>query len=597
MKRYQIVFDGSCDPSLPLEEVKRRLSERTKASPQIMARLFSGRPIVIKKGLAHSDALAYQAAFEKTGAHCEVVAVPEGDGTEAPAGQPPQSPAKVLASRNGCRQAVRAEPVAFQCLVEFSPITLAERRFHTVGRWAALGLSNPTWRPCIATVAGEELHVTARDRYANQPSASLDIRRFEIARARTLAMMRFPVGKQIAKLALRTLLIALAMALALMGVLAGGQGASSLSALVVVSLLGGTFLGVGFGFLPGLFRLKIGKTRLLLTAEDRTVLLDCLVEPEGIDTAGRVFAGAQQAIATPKAREAPIAVDGTGARLPALLFSTAVVAVVVGVAAWILFDNRHRAAPEDPGTLAFSVERPASEGMAVGKPLQSGAWEGETRSDDMWIKIGFEVAKNGAVLRKLMIRGGWIGSESFVWTADAMEPAVEADGGFIYTDRYGKQIEGTFFTPTYASGHIPEWDVVFQRADGRSASPPTLWRAAPIARAAGADHQPLELRPYRLTEAERRTWRQAHGDHLALMNPYEILSGNLMGLSDDVIMRGNAFVNDLNLRSTQRSEQEISELIKRFISAVGRDAAEQYGLVFCGSDKIAEYSWPEAAFQ
>ncbi len=95
MPQYDIVFEGRITPGASPEAVQARLAALFKTDAKAIARLFSGRRYVIKKGLDTETARKYQHVLEKAGAVCELVEKREPSGmTIAPPGsllaEPPQ---------------------------------------------------------------------------------------------------------------------------------------------------------------------------------------------------------------------------------------------------------------------------------------------------------------------------------------------------------------------------------------------------------------------------------------------------------------------------------------------------------------------------
>ncbi|SDJ88940.1 hypothetical protein [Microbulbifer yueqingensis] len=86
--RYSLIFRGDLVPGYTAEDVKANLARLFKAGPGTVEKLFSGRPLAIKKGLPEAQARQMLAALEKAGAQAALKA--EG---EAPAAQKPAAAA------------------------------------------------------------------------------------------------------------------------------------------------------------------------------------------------------------------------------------------------------------------------------------------------------------------------------------------------------------------------------------------------------------------------------------------------------------------------------------------------------------------------
>ena len=70
---YEVAFSGQIAEGADLEKVKVNVAQMFKADEAKLAHLFSGKRVVIKKGIDQQTAMKYQAALTKAGAVCEVV--------------------------------------------------------------------------------------------------------------------------------------------------------------------------------------------------------------------------------------------------------------------------------------------------------------------------------------------------------------------------------------------------------------------------------------------------------------------------------------------------------------------------------------------
>lgn len=86
-REFQVVFHGELTGELPEEAVKRNLAGLFRLSAERAEKLFSGRPVVIKRGVDETTARKYEAAFRKAGAVCELRPAGEGARAEASAGE------------------------------------------------------------------------------------------------------------------------------------------------------------------------------------------------------------------------------------------------------------------------------------------------------------------------------------------------------------------------------------------------------------------------------------------------------------------------------------------------------------------------------
>lgn len=69
---YEVVFRGDVVPGQSIVDVKQRLAELFAADPDRIDGMFSGRPVVIKRGLDQPTAERYQASMQKAGAVVDI---------------------------------------------------------------------------------------------------------------------------------------------------------------------------------------------------------------------------------------------------------------------------------------------------------------------------------------------------------------------------------------------------------------------------------------------------------------------------------------------------------------------------------------------
>ncbi|WP_078083418.1 hypothetical protein [Microbulbifer mangrovi] len=81
---YSVIFRGDLEPGYTVADVKANFARLFKAGPDTVEKLFSGRPLAIKKGMAQVQAEQLQATLSKLGAQSTVRA----EGGEQPVPQP-----------------------------------------------------------------------------------------------------------------------------------------------------------------------------------------------------------------------------------------------------------------------------------------------------------------------------------------------------------------------------------------------------------------------------------------------------------------------------------------------------------------------------
>lgn len=87
---YSVIFRGDLQPGYTVADVKANFARLFKAGPDTVEKLFSGRPLAIKKGLGQAQAEQLQATLTKLGAQSSLK--PEGHQVVAPAAEASASP-------------------------------------------------------------------------------------------------------------------------------------------------------------------------------------------------------------------------------------------------------------------------------------------------------------------------------------------------------------------------------------------------------------------------------------------------------------------------------------------------------------------------
>lgn len=94
--RFKIVFDGALLPGVDITTAKLNLAELFKSDVAAIERLFSGRPVALKRDLSQTDAHTYLQALNKTGIDARIESEPSielklSDVHEQTAAEKPQS--------------------------------------------------------------------------------------------------------------------------------------------------------------------------------------------------------------------------------------------------------------------------------------------------------------------------------------------------------------------------------------------------------------------------------------------------------------------------------------------------------------------------
>lgn len=94
-ERFDLVFRGDIVLGQPLGEVKQRLQQLLKTDAAKIEKLFSGRPVALKRGLDRATGEKYQKVLHKAGAQVSLVPAQRPSGSTGPArpSQPQRQPA------------------------------------------------------------------------------------------------------------------------------------------------------------------------------------------------------------------------------------------------------------------------------------------------------------------------------------------------------------------------------------------------------------------------------------------------------------------------------------------------------------------------
>ncbi|MBF0339225.1 MAG: heavy metal-binding domain-containing protein [Nitrospirae bacterium] len=70
--RFMLLFYGEIAPDQDINQVKEKVVQVCKVSPQVCDKMFSGRKVILKKDVEYHTAVLHQEAFQRTGALCYV---------------------------------------------------------------------------------------------------------------------------------------------------------------------------------------------------------------------------------------------------------------------------------------------------------------------------------------------------------------------------------------------------------------------------------------------------------------------------------------------------------------------------------------------
>ena len=125
MAMFEVVFHGQVRPEIDPAQARARIGQLFQVDAKQLDVLFSGRRIVIKKGLDEAAAQKYRQAIERAGALCVVQL--EGAEQEVPAAPTPSpQPAPAVAASVDSAPAPRDEFMAAFVDVEAPNLPIAE---------------------------------------------------------------------------------------------------------------------------------------------------------------------------------------------------------------------------------------------------------------------------------------------------------------------------------------------------------------------------------------------------------------------------------------------------------------------------------------
>ncbi len=136
---FEVAFSGQIHEDANLDEVKAHIARMFKADEVTVARLFSGKRIVIKKNLTAEAADKYSIAFTRAGAICELAIMPEGSAAPTPAARssaPAKATGRATAAQPRARKIIAIVATAIAVVVLLVAATpyvtgiLAENKYH-----------------------------------------------------------------------------------------------------------------------------------------------------------------------------------------------------------------------------------------------------------------------------------------------------------------------------------------------------------------------------------------------------------------------------------------------------------------------------------
>ena len=118
MSHYQVIFDGTTAPGHSVDQVKQRLCRLFKKDRAAIERLFSGRPVAIRKNIDHATARKLKNAMDQAGALCRIEKIASA---KVEKGRTEPAP-----SKNETQGVSVVTPVKCPALLQYAPLTCAE---------------------------------------------------------------------------------------------------------------------------------------------------------------------------------------------------------------------------------------------------------------------------------------------------------------------------------------------------------------------------------------------------------------------------------------------------------------------------------------
>ncbi|MGV6806786.1 MAG: hypothetical protein ACWA5K_02640 [bacterium] len=106
---FDIVFRGDLTGGKSIVEVKAALQKQFKLEEAAVDRLFSGRPVVLKKGLSESDANRFKDVLNQLGADVQLRVAEQSSETAAATDKPPATSSAPAAGNAPANPSVSAE--------------------------------------------------------------------------------------------------------------------------------------------------------------------------------------------------------------------------------------------------------------------------------------------------------------------------------------------------------------------------------------------------------------------------------------------------------------------------------------------------------
>lgn len=109
---FNVVFSGELVAGSDPQKVRENLAKLFKMDLAKVEGLFSGKPVVIKKGADQATAMKFRALMRQAGAQCALVSLSGGAASPAPAAAPVAAPAPAAAPASEAEEAPAPAPAA-----------------------------------------------------------------------------------------------------------------------------------------------------------------------------------------------------------------------------------------------------------------------------------------------------------------------------------------------------------------------------------------------------------------------------------------------------------------------------------------------------
>lgn len=170
---FEVAFSGKIVEGANPDEVKARVGKIFNADAAMIAQLFSGKRITIKKNIDKATAVKYKTALNRAGAHCEVKLMGGAQAAPAPAQGAQKAQAPAAAAKPAAAPAGAGGPVSMEYETRY------DGEVAPPPQTDPLGITGDQIDDLSASLApvGSEL----QDEYDTAPAPQIDVNGLDVA--------------------------------------------------------------------------------------------------------------------------------------------------------------------------------------------------------------------------------------------------------------------------------------------------------------------------------------------------------------------------------------------------------------------------------